>query len=261
MQTLPTETDISRFSETADIETSSDEYARRFSGSIGEYFLRVQTKITLELLKPYSNATVLDIGGGHAQMAVPLVEHGYKVTVTGSADVCRERLDRFLPTDSFEYITCNMLNLPFEDNCFDVVLAFRLLPHVNQWQKFISEMCRVSRNVVIFDYPDIRSFNFLYRLLFGAKKALEGNTRPFRLFNRREILQVLGEQKFRQPILKPQFFAPMALHRISNSGTISKILEFFFRVVGMTNLFGSPVIIKATKLPTAFLKREGLKGI
>ncbi len=161
-----------------------------------------------------------------------------------------------MPAESFEYITCNMLNLPFEDSCFDVVLAFRLLPHVNQWQKLISEMCRVSRNVVIFDYPDIRSFNFLYRLLFGAKKALEGNTRPFRLFNRREILRVLGEQKFGQPILKPQFFAPMVVHRIFKSVTISNTVEYIFRVVGMTNLFGSPVILKATQLSKAIRKRE-----
>lgn len=248
MQVSPTEPRVSGFSETADIETSSEEYARRFSGSIGEYFLRVQTKITLELLKPYSNTTVLDIGGGHAQVAVPLVEHGYQVTVTGSADVCREKLDRLLPSASFEYLTCDMLNLPFEDNNFDVVLAFRLLPHVNQWQKLISEMCRVSRNIIIFDYPDIRSFNFLYKMLFNVKKAVEVNTRPFRLFNRREVAKEFARHGFNEPIYKPEFFCPMVIHRVLKSVLLSRSLEWIFHWLGLTYFFGSPVILKVLRV-------------
>ena len=248
MKVSPTDTGGSRFSETADIETSSDEYARRFSGSIGEYFLHVQTKITLELLKPYPNATVLDVGGGHAQLAGPLVEHGYQVIVTGSADVCRKKLDRFLPPNSFEYLTCDMLYLPFEDNYFDVVIAFRLLPHVDRWPKLISEMCRVSRNIVIFDYPDTRSFNCLYDMFFHAKKALEKNTRPYKLFGRRELIEVLSKHSFGKPVLKSQFFMPMVMHRLFRSGILSKSSEFVFRYTGLTHFFGSPIILKATKL-------------
>lgn len=190
----------------------------------------------------------MDVGGGHGQLAVPLVEHGYQVIVTGSADVCRKKLDRFLPSNSFEYLTCDMLDLPFEDNYFDVVMAFRLLPHVDRWPKLISEMCRVSRNIVIFDYPDTRSFNFLYSMFFHAKKALEKNTRPFRLFKRGELFKVLSKHGFGNPVLKPQFFIPMVMHRLLRSVTMSKSSEFVFRYTGLTHLFGSPVILKATKL-------------
>jgi len=35
------------FLETADIESSTEDYATRFSGPVGEYFLNVQTEITL----------------------------------------------------------------------------------------------------------------------------------------------------------------------------------------------------------------------
>ena len=146
MQTTIEKKSISKFSESADIETSSEGYARRFSGNIGEYFLSVQSKITLTLLKAYAVTTILDIGGGHGQLAVPLVEKGYKVTVTGSADVCREKLDRLMPSGTFEYLTCDLLNQPFSNDHFDAVVAFRLLPHVNEWEKLIAEMCRVSKN-------------------------------------------------------------------------------------------------------------------
>lgn len=248
MKSLATENQNLKFPETPDIETASDDYARRFAGSIGEYFLNIQSKITIELLKPDKVVKILDVGGGHAQVAPSLINAGYKVTVTGSADVCRRRLESILPPASFDYLTCDLLDLPYEDNHFDAVLAFRLLPHVNNWQKLLAEMCRVSGKVVIFDYPDVRSFNFLYQLLFGAKKALEGNTREFQLFKRNEIIDALKKLNFGSFILNPQFFIPMVIHRMIKSVVISKAAESTFRVVGLTYLFGSPVILKTSKL-------------
>jgi ubiquinone/menaquinone biosynthesis C-methylase UbiE len=152
--------------ETADIETASSDYAQRFSGKTGEYFLEVQTNITLKLLEPWPRARVLDIGGGHAQIAVPLVQEGFDVTVTGSSELCRERLDRFLEPGTFKFRCCNMLELPFESNTFDIVLAFRLVSHVNRWRELLAELCRVSREAVIVDYPDLRSFNLQCALSF-----------------------------------------------------------------------------------------------
>ena len=72
-----------------DIETASDDYARRFSGEVGAYFLDVQARTTLSLLEPWPGARVLDVGGGHGQVAIPLAENGFDVTVTGSSDECK----------------------------------------------------------------------------------------------------------------------------------------------------------------------------
>ena len=54
-----------------------------FQGKIGNYFLDMQTNITLNLLKQWPKAKILDVGGGHAQIAVPLVKAGYDLTVIG----------------------------------------------------------------------------------------------------------------------------------------------------------------------------------
>ena len=231
-------------SETADIETSSSGYARRFSGKIGEYFLKVQTKVVLNLLSSWPNTRVLDVGGGHAQIAVPLIKHGFDVTVTGSSDLCKDRLSAFLNSDSYDFICCNMLALPFEDNSFDIVLAFRLLPHVDQWQKLVSEMCRVSKKAVIVDYPDKRSFNFISDQLFKVKKSIEGNTRPFRCFSRAEILSEFAKNGFITPLYRPEFFIPMVLHRAVKIVSFSEVLEYLCCLFGLTHFFGSPVITR-----------------
>jgi len=235
----------SQLTETADIETASDDYASRFAGSVGKYFLDVQASLTLDVLHDLPRASVLDVGGGHGQLTMPLATHGYDVTVTGSADICRERLDKHCEKGSFSYLTCDCLNLPFSDNQFDVVMAFRLLPHANQWQKLIKEMCRVAGKAVVFDYPDKRSANILYDLLFDLKKNMEGNTRTYTLFSRKQITSELAASNFSAPMFKPEFFMPMVIHRKLKNPVVSKMLEGVFRGVGFTGLFGSPIIVRS----------------
>lgn len=236
------------FLETADIETATADYAARFSGAAGEYFLTRQASITLDLLGHLPGARVLDVGGGHGQLAEPLVQSGYAVTVTGSDDSCRVRLDQRLAPGSFTYQTCDSLALPFADRSFDVVMAFRLLPHATRWRQIVTEMCRVADKCVIVDYPDRRSTNILYEFLFKMKKKMEGNTRPFTLFSRAEIAASVGENGFAQPLFVPEFFLPMVVHRKVGNKVISTAVETCCRLTGLTQLFGSPIIIRSDRL-------------
>ncbi len=233
--------------ETADIETASEDYAARFAGQAGAFFLDRQTAITLELLGDLPEATVLDVGGGHAQLAAPLAQQGYRVTVTGSDPICRARLDRLLPAGCFAYQTCDCLALHFADRSFDVVMAFRLLPHAERWQQLLAEMCRVARTCVVVDYPDRRSSNVLYQLLFAAKKRMEGNTRTFTLFYRSEIAKELARHGFPAPTFRPEFFLPMVVHRKLGHRGLSTLLEGGSRLCGLTGVFGSPIIVRADR--------------
>jgi SAM-dependent methyltransferase len=239
--------DSERRSQRADIETSSDEYASRFSGPVGEYLLKVQEEMTLSLLEPWQGSQVLDVGGGHGQLAVPLVREGFRVTVAGSDAACRARLDRVLPPGSFRFEVCDLLALPFEDRSFDVVLAFRLLPHEENWAAQISEMCRVARHAVIVDYPDIRSFNLLYKSLFALKKGFERNTREFITFRRGDVAGEFRAGGFAAITWKPQFFAPMVVHRYLQRVPLSRSIERISSMLGLTRLFGSPVIVRACR--------------
>jgi ubiquinone/menaquinone biosynthesis C-methylase UbiE len=236
------------FLETADIETATADYAARFSGVAGEYFLAKQAAITLGLLRHLPKARVLDVGGGHAQLAEPLVENGYAVTVTGSDDSCHARLDQRLAPGTFTYLTCDSLSLPFEARSFDVVMAFRLLPHVTRWREIIAELCRVADKCVIVDYPDRRSTNILYEQLFGMKKKMEGNTRPFILFSRAEIAASMAENGFAPPLFKPEFLLPMVVHRKVGIKALSTAIETCSRLAGLTQLFGSPIITRSDRL-------------
>lgn len=231
------------FTETADIETSSADYARRFRGSIGFWMLAEQSlRLRQSLAGLPDGSLVLDVGGGHAQTAPVLATAGYNVTVTGSDPVCAERL-----TQSVNFVLADCLALPFPDRSFDAVISFRLLPHCTQWQTLLQEMCRVAQNRVVFDYPTTQSLNVVADSLFGLKKKLEKNTRPFTLFRHDDIRKVLETQGYTVTAIRPQFFWPMVLHRMVKIPILSRILEAPCRVLGLTRLFGSPVVLEARR--------------
>lgn len=230
-----------------DVETASEGYARRFAGEVGRYFLDVQAETVLDLLAPWPQARVLEVGGGHAQLAGPLVERGFRVTVTGSEESCRERLDRALPPGSFDFQVCEAEALPFPDRSFDVVLAVRLLTHLEGWRKALAEMCRVAGKAVIVDYPDTRSFNRLYGALFAWKKAVEGNTRTFRCFSPREVIDEYARHGFGRPVVRRQFFIPMVVHRAAGRAGVSRVVERASGALGLTRTFGSPVLLRVER--------------
>lgn len=229
--------------ETADIHTASEGYARRFSGKAGQWFLAVQREAIFRVIARLSGdaLSVLDVGGGHGQVAIPLAHAGFRVTVLGSSD---EALFRLAGEGSSgpELKVGNILSLPFADHSFDIVVCFRLLPHCNDWSRLIGELCRVAKSQVIVDYPTVDSINSLAPRLFALKKNIEKNTRPFIMFSDKQIAEEFEKHGFVSQKRVKQFFYPMVLHRLFRFPLLSRILEFFPRILGLTARFGSPVV-------------------
>jgi len=229
--------------ETADVETSSDGYAKRFEGPVGQWFLQIQERIALSMLRDVPpGATILDVGGGHGQLAVPLCREGFKVTVLGSDESCGRRIAPLAKEGKCRFKTGDVIDLPFPDKSFDVAISFRLLPHCEQWPKLVAELCRVAARAVIVDYPAIRGLNAMAPALFSAKKKIEGNTRQWRQFTDREVQTEFQKNGFEVGRREGQFFLPMAMHRAMKLKPVSAGLEACFRVIGLTHCFGSPVI-------------------
>jgi len=232
------------FPETADIHTSSDEYAARFSGSAGQWMLAVQEKITLRMMRGFKGASVLDVGGGHGQLTLPLCRDGWRVTVLGSDETCRHRIQSAVDAGACQFVVGNVIALPFPDKSFDLVLCFRLLTHCECWPELVRELCRVARQSVIVDYPTGQSLNAIAPALFGAKKKFEKNTRAWALFRHRQLLDEFAKNGFVPAETKKQFFLPMVMHRMLKSRALSAGLEAVCRALGLTRLWGSPVIVR-----------------
>lgn len=224
--------------ETADIETSSDGYASRFSGEVGEWFLQKQLHITKKFLK---SGKILDVGGGHAQLANPLLNEGHNVTVVGSDDACKARLN-----PGVQFVKGDLINLPFPDASFDTVLSFRFISHCNAWEQHLKELARVAKTQIIIEYPVWVSLNALTPILFSLKKKIEKNTRTYRLFYHSEIQKILKVSGFKEVGREGQYVLPMALYRELKNAKISDSIEKALHNFGL-GAIGSPVIASWVK--------------
>ena len=243
--------------EQPDVGASTAEYARRFRGSVGRWFLEVQAASTLGLLRPLGPALeVVDVGGGHAQLVGPLLEGGHRVVVVGSTAACSARLAPWRDDERCRFEVGNLLALPFADGSFDVALSFRTLSHLHDWPRLIGELCRVAKRSVLIDYPSSRSLNVLSEHLFSLKLQIEGNTRTFRIFDPAEVDAEFVRHGYRVVGVEPQFALPMALHRAVRSATVGRALEAPLRAAGFTRRFGSPIILRADRQALAPLSRE-----
>lgn len=231
-----------------DVESSTDAYARRFSGPVGAWFLQVQWQAVRRLLHDVPPGTpVLDVGGGHAQLVPHLVAAGFKPTVVGSDARCAMRLDPWLADGRCRFEVGDLLALPFEPAAFPVVISIRVLSHIDPWARFVAELCRVAGHVVIVDYASRRSVNVWAERLFVIKQRVEGDTRPYRVFDPTEIEAAFRDQGFRVAGRAPQFLFPMAFHRWLGRPGASRVLEKGAAVTGLHRRLGSPVLLKAER--------------
>ena len=231
--------------ETPDIETASDSYARRFAGAAGRYLLAEQEAAVRAVLPSLSAGSVLDVGGGHTQLTPMLRGLARNVVVFGSEARSLERVRRDFPDCATA--TGDLLALPFESRSFDVVVAVRLLPHVRNWPRLLSELCRVAHSSVVVDYPRMTGFNGLTPLLFPLKLRLEGNTRHYRNFRDAEIDEVLHACGFEARERRAQFLLPMVVHRRANGFAPLRGLERAAKLLRLTPALGSPVVLRADR--------------
>jgi 2-polyprenyl-3-methyl-5-hydroxy-6-metoxy-1,4-benzoquinol methylase len=228
--------------EDADVETSSDAYARRFDGPVGRFFLERQRDAVLGLAAAFPRASVLDVGGGHGQLTGPLVEAGHEVTVLASDPACEARVREWTRSGRARFLAADLVAPGLPERAFDVVLSLRLLPHVRRVDAVVATLARLARRAVIVDYPTRRSVNAVSGLLFGWKRGVEGDTRPFRVFRDREIEEAFAAHGFEPTGRRPQFLAPMALYRALGSAGLARGLEGAAGALGLTALLGSPVV-------------------
>jgi 2-polyprenyl-3-methyl-5-hydroxy-6-metoxy-1,4-benzoquinol methylase len=230
-----------------DVETASEGYAGRFAGEVGAWFLEAQARHTLALLAPWPRARILDVGGGHAQLTGPLVEASYDVTVYASSDACAARLRPWLDDGRARFKVGSLDRLAAADLGYDVVISYRLLPHVGRWRELVAELCRVAAAAVLVDYPTRRSLNAVAGPLFAAKRGVEGNTRPFAVFADRDVRAAFLDRGFAPTAREPEFVLPMALHRAVGRAGLSRAAEGAASWLGLRKAVGSPVILRAER--------------
>jgi len=242
-------------SDMPDAHSATREYAARFAGPAGEYMLGVQTEALLDLMKPWTGAEVLDVGGGHAQAARPLADLGHKVTVLASDQDAWGQAAALAGRVQFR--TGDLCHPPFPRDRFDVSVSFRMMPHVRDWRELVAGLCATARDAVIVDFPIPGGSNALEPLFFGLKKSLESNTRHFVTISKAEVRAEFERHGFEVDAMIGQFVLPMAVHRALRMPAVSVRLERALAALGLDRTIGTPVILRARRIAAAPERRCG----
>ena len=237
---------ITHFPNAPDIESSTLDYARRFDGKVGAWLLSFQDRATkLAVEQSFgvgAKLSILDVGGGHGQNIQILRQMGHDITVHGSDESCKTLIEDHIDSGTIKFSSGPLLALPYEENSFDVVICYRILSHMASWQDLIGELVRVSKNIVIVDYPCLRSLNVVSGVLYKVKKHIEKNTRPFVCYHDREIDLAFHAHSANIGFRHRQFFLPMAFYRLLNNLLLSQIFDGVSKMLGLNSVFGSPVV-------------------
>lgn len=236
-------------SEAPDLVSSSEAYAARFAGRAGAYLLAAQTRGVMRLIREMGGKLrILDIGGGHAQTAVPLARAGHSVTVLSSSHPAEERARALCGGLGVEFITGPLSSPPVDPGSFDLVVALRMVMHMPDWRGFLTSACRSAGRGVLIDYPSWRSSNALEPLLFDLKrKAEHGTTRRYTMFWPGQIRDAFETSGFTHQRRWAECALPLVVHRAINVPAVTGVAESVARAVGFTRLFGSPVLLLAQR--------------
>ena len=221
----------------------------RFSGPIGRLIATSQEKVIASFLDPIPGRTVLDVGTGTGRAAIALARRGAVVTgVDASAEmlaVAQRNADTAKVRVTFARDDAHRLNFP--DGSFDAVICLRVLMHTPDWRQSLSELCRVARTRVVFDYPALASAALLQSVGRRVAHAAGARIEAYRVFSDSSVRAVLKTNRFAITDMHRQFVLPIAFHKRINSESATRRIEGAMSRVGLNGLFGSAVTLVAER--------------
>jgi len=221
----------------------------RFGGPIGALVAETQERVLLEFAGALQGISALDVGTGTGRAALILARHGAQVT---GVDASAEMLQVGETRAQAEQLTVRFMRgdahqLPFPDRDVDLSVSLRVLMHTPDWRQCVAELCRVSRQRVIIDYPALRSVAAAQALARRAKQAAGAKTEAYRVFSHRSVSREFAAHGFRITRVHRLFTLPIAIHKTIGSRAFTERIEALGGRIGLLRLFGSPVTILAER--------------
>jgi ubiquinone/menaquinone biosynthesis C-methylase UbiE len=128
-------------------DNEAKEYDNWYSTKLGNLADKVESELVLNLLQPYKGMKILDAGCGTGHYSIKLAERGCDVTgidiSSNMLNIARKKSgDLNLPVT---FINASAAALPFENNLFDAVISVVAVEFMDDIEKSIEEMLRVTK--------------------------------------------------------------------------------------------------------------------
>ncbi|MFQ3244736.1 MAG: ubiquinone/menaquinone biosynthesis C-methylase UbiE [Arenicella sp.] len=139
----------------------------------------------------------------------------------------------------------NAISIPFPDDSFDVVYSFKVLPHVIEIDKAMSEISRVLRNdgVAVLEFYNPISLKGLANKLAGALKKV------YITYHSPKQVESLVSEHFKiEKVIGARIITPFAyIHKIPVLSTVVKFLEKALSTTFMAKFAGYYIVVLSHK--------------
>ncbi|MFV1857920.1 MAG: class I SAM-dependent methyltransferase [Anaerolineales bacterium] len=219
--------------------------AGHYGGDFGNYIHDQEVETFSSLVT--SGTRLLDLGSGTGKLALALAGEFDTVVCADSSFEMLSVLKRKALEEGID-VACVLTDaqqLCFRRDAFDSLVSSRVLMHLEDWRLGVSELSRVTREVVL-DFPPLLSFAGLSLILRGAIARLGVISREPRAISLTGIRLELERHDRVANEWRKAYFFPISLHRRLNRSAVTRRIEEPFRRLGITRLFGAPVTLRAS---------------
>ena len=163
----------------------------------------------MQILELPAKLAILEIGCGIGAVSAHLAEK-YSAHVRGT-DFDAEEIElarRFFPeTNYLKFQVEDASNLSFKNATFDMVVSQNVFHHIPQWEKAISEICRVLKEKGLLFWADLAFPRILVRLL-------KNRVKNYGLYSIQDVTKRFTETGFVTVQYQKKLHGPMALHQL-----------------------------------------------
>lgn len=180
--------------------TDPSYYAVQETGSQSLH-LRDQMRNIMELIQPFDDELILDIGSGSGKYPAIMSHTGYPVVTDFSpvsVQFAYELAGKQGKRERMAFVQTRGENLPFMQDTYDKVTALDIVEHINQeeYRKLVREVLRVLKPGGVFCvYTPNKTYfiEYIYQIIFGRSIS----PLHFGLKTDRELVQPLKAAGFR----------------------------------------------------------------
>ncbi len=143
------------------------DYDRQFTNLVGWYIDVSESERLLQMASGLKSARVLDVGCGTGRFLKRFPEGNKLTGMDLSESMLRETRSRL---DSACLTAASAIELPFKDGTFDFVFSVRVMQHIRDQQKMMSEMARVCKpggRVILVTYNSWSLLNLYKHIRMG----------------------------------------------------------------------------------------------
>lgn len=135
------------------------------------------------------SGVIIDIGCGYGRLFNEYKDFGMIIMMDYSLNNLKNTKDtvfNYLKQDKTEFdkvhfIAADALNLPFKNEAFNAAISVRIVHHLNNPEKFISETGRIlkDKGLFILEFANKRNLKNIFKFIFGKLKQSPFSPEPY----------------------------------------------------------------------------------